>query len=279
MTAVRSEGIRTSPLASAAASAGVALLLWVGAGATPLQADEVAVSLDPERTTIAFSLGATLHTVHGSFKLKSGALRFDTVTGEIRGEIVVDMESGESGNASRDRRMREEILETRRFPTAVFRPDRFEGRLSAEGDSQGNLHGRLELHGADHELLFPVKIHASAGQATAAARFEIPYVQWGMKNPSTFLLHVNDRVELQIQAAVNLPPRKQAAAIRLVAKDADRPRSRSRRISDGRTGEPCGTRTYRKTATCSGNSATCPCLAVVFPSAAWHGVSGSSRFS
>ena len=215
-------GIRTSPLARAAASAGAALLLWAAADVLPLRADEIAVSLDLERTTIAFSLGATLHTVHGSFKLKSGALRFDTVTGEVRGEIIVDMESGESGNTSRDRRMREEILDTRRFPTAVFRPNRFEGRLSSDGDSQGNLHGLLELHGADHEILLPVKIHATAGQATAAARFEIPYVQWGMKNPSTLLLHVNDRVELQIQAAVNLPPRKQAAAIPSVARDAAR---------------------------------------------------------
>jgi polyisoprenoid-binding protein YceI len=219
MTSVRSEGIRTSQLASAAASAGVALLLWAAAGAAPLQADEVAVSLDPERTTIAFSLGATLHTVHGSFKLKSGALRLDTATGEVQGEIVVDMESGESGNASRDRRMRDEILETGHFPTAVFRPDRFEGRLSAEGDSQGNLHGRLELHGAEHELLFPVKIHASAGQATATARFEAPYVQWGLKNPSTLLLHVKDRVEVEIRAACKLPPPKQAAAIRPIVKD------------------------------------------------------------
>jgi polyisoprenoid-binding protein YceI len=218
-----SVGILVSPLARAVASAGFALLLRTAAGARPLPADEVAVTLDPERTTIAFSVGATLHTVHGSFKLKSGALRFDTATGEVRGEVIVDMESGESGNTSRDKRMREEILEIRRFPTAVFRPDRFEGRLSAEGDSQGNLHGRLELHGADHELLFPVKIHAAAGQATAAARFEIPYVQWGVKNPSTFLLHVNDRVELQIQAAVDLSPRKQAAAIPSIARDPARP--------------------------------------------------------
>jgi hypothetical protein len=32
-----------------------------------------------------------------------------------------------------------------------------------------------------------------------------------MKNPSTFLLHVNDRVEIQIRATVNVPPRKAAA--------------------------------------------------------------------
>ncbi len=187
--------------------AGIAVLLRVAAVAAPLPADEVAITLEPERTTIAFSLGATLHTVHGHFRLKSGALRFDTATGEVRGEVVADMASGESGNASRDRRMREEILETGRYPTAVFRPDRFEGRLSADGDSQGNLHGRLELHGAEREVLVPVRIHASAGRATATARLEIPYAQWGLKNPSTLFLHVSDRVAIEMQATVNLPGR------------------------------------------------------------------------
>jgi polyisoprenoid-binding protein YceI len=202
MTSARSAGIRAARLA------GAAVLLWAAADAR-LAAEEVAVTLDPARTTIAFSLGATLHTVHGSFKLKSGALRFDTATGAVGGEIVVDMESGESGNASRDRKMREEILETRRFPTAVFRPDRFEGRLSADGDSQGNLHGKLQFHGVEHELLFPVTVNASAGQATATGGFEIPYVQWGLKNPSTMLLHVKDRVALAIRAAASLTARRE----------------------------------------------------------------------
>lgn len=222
MTAARPERIRNPRLVRGAVLAGVALVLRAAAG-TNLLAEEIAVTLDPGRTTIAFALGATLHTVHGSFKLKSGALRFDTATGEVRGEIVVDTQSGESGNASRDKRMRDEILETGRFPTAVFRPARFEGKLSAEGDSQGNLHGRLEIHGVEHELLFPVKIHAGVGQATASARFEIPYVQWGLKNPSTLLLNVKDKVEIQIQATANLPPGKAAAAIPSAPREARTP--------------------------------------------------------
>src|SRR6185369_2203845 len=132
MTAARAARIGASRLRSAAIAAGTALFLLAAAGTTPLPAEEISVSLDPARTTIAFSLGATFHTVHGSFQLKSGALRFDIVSGAVRGEIAVDMQSGESGNATRDKTMRDEVLETRRFPTAVFRPDRFEGRLTAE---------------------------------------------------------------------------------------------------------------------------------------------------
>jgi polyisoprenoid-binding protein YceI len=218
MTAARAARIGTSRLRSAAIATGAALFLLAAAG---IPAEEIAISLDTARTTIAFSLGATLHTVHGSFKLKSGALRFDSVSGAIRGEIAVDTQSGESGNASRDKRMHDEILETRRFPTAVFRPERFEGRLTAEGDSQGNLRGRLELRGAEHEILIPVRIHASAGKATASARFEIPYVAWGLKNPSTLFLRVNDKVEIQIQTTADVSPEKPAAAMSSAGRDTD----------------------------------------------------------
>jgi len=34
----------------------------------------------------------------------------------------------------------------------------------------------------------------------ASTGFVIPYVQWGMKNPSNFLLNVSERVELTVQA-------------------------------------------------------------------------------
>ena len=42
------------------------------------------VQLDPAATTINFTLGDVLHTVHGVFKLKSGDLWFDPSTGTGR---------------------------------------------------------------------------------------------------------------------------------------------------------------------------------------------------
>ncbi len=44
----------------------------------PLAAAERAIELDPARTTIGFTVDSSLHTVHGSFKLKRGSLKFDT---------------------------------------------------------------------------------------------------------------------------------------------------------------------------------------------------------
>jgi len=44
-----------------------------------------------------------LHTVHETFRPKHGALRLDPASGRLTGEVVVDTQSGESGNGTRDR--------------------------------------------------------------------------------------------------------------------------------------------------------------------------------
>src|SRR5206468_824467 len=80
-------------------SATVALIISCTGIATSLQAETVV--FDPTRTTVAFTLGDVLHTVHGSFKLKSGVIHFDSSTGKASGSVVVDATSGESGSGAR----------------------------------------------------------------------------------------------------------------------------------------------------------------------------------
>ena len=82
-----------------------------------------------------FTLGDILHTVHGSFNLKRGAIRFDPATNRIRGEILVEAASGNSGSSDRDKRMQNEVLESVRYPDVTFRPDRVEGQFSDMGAS------------------------------------------------------------------------------------------------------------------------------------------------
>jgi len=167
----------------------------------PLAAAENAIELDPARTTVAFTLADVLHTVRGSFKLKRGSLKFDPATGKASGEIVVDVTSGNSGSAARDKRMHKDILESARYPEAVFTPDHVSGALAPKGVSQIDVHGSFQIHGASHDMTFHFRAEVKGGDVAASTGFTIPYVQWGMKNPSTFLLKVSDKVEMSIQAA------------------------------------------------------------------------------
>jgi polyisoprenoid-binding protein YceI len=162
-------------------------------------ADTAVFNLDPAKTEIHYTLHDPLHTVHGTFQLKAGSLHLDADTGNASGDIVIDMTSGASGSHARDRRMHKEIIESQRYPEAVFTPDHVAGRIAPHGESQIDVHGTFRIHGADHELTLQFQVQASDGQYAASTHFVIPYVKWGMKNPSNFLLHVDDKVEVDVK--------------------------------------------------------------------------------
>src|SRR3954454_23453433 len=111
--------------------------------------------VDATQTKVEFTLPSLLHTVHGEFRLKRATLSFDSASGKLSGELVIDATSGESGSPSRDKRMHSAILESARYPEITFRPDRVEGNVLNSGKSQVQLHGIFSIHGADHELLVP----------------------------------------------------------------------------------------------------------------------------
>jgi polyisoprenoid-binding protein YceI len=156
--------------------------------------------LDPAQTEIHWKLSG-LHTTHGTFKLKSGEFFFNPATGLAEGEILVDATTGESGNAARDKRMQDEVLESNRYPAIFFHPTHIKGVFNAgEGSQELVGEGSFNIHGADHPLELPLKVRIAAGVVTATTQFTVPYVAWGMKNPSRFLFKVSKQVEIEVTA-------------------------------------------------------------------------------
>lgn len=170
-----------------------------------VQAQSVTLNLDPAQTKITFTLGATFHTVEGSFKLKSGTIQFSPATGEASGDVVVDATSGESGNDSRDRKMHKSVLESQNYPEIVFVPERIQGQVSLSGESHVQILGLVKLHGSQHEIALPADIQVTGNELTANVHFAIPYVEWGLKDPSTFILRVDKTVNIIIHAVGSLP--------------------------------------------------------------------------
>ena len=176
----------------------LALLSCLGAKA---HSQELRFQFDPAKTTIAFTLGDILHTVHGTFQLKSGTVEYKIAGKSVSGNLIVDATSGQSGNHSRDHKMHKEILESVRYPVISFRPDRVDGNVASLGSSTIQVHGIFSIHGSDHELTMPVKVEVFPDHWTADSHFTVPYVKWGMKNPSTFVLRVSESVEIDVHAS------------------------------------------------------------------------------
>ncbi len=168
--------------------------------ATPqAPASPLILTVDPTQSAVHWTLGSTLHAVHGTFALKTGNLQFDPATGSARGEVVVDASSGRSGNDGRDRKMHKDVLESARFGEIIFRPDRITGKLEMPGDSALQVHGIFLLHGNEHELTVPAEANLSLDHWSASAKFSIPFVEWGLKNPSNWLLKVDHSVSIELE--------------------------------------------------------------------------------
>jgi polyisoprenoid-binding protein YceI len=162
-------------------------------------AGEIVLGLDPAQCKVHWTLGTSLHTVHGTFALKNGTMRLDPASGKAGGEIVVYATSGDSGNDSRDKKMHKEVLASGRYPEVVFRPDRIEGQVAPQGSFTVQVHGVFILHGSDHELTVPVQAELGGDHWTASAKFSVPFIDWGLKNPSNFLLKVNHAVDIDLE--------------------------------------------------------------------------------
>jgi polyisoprenoid-binding protein YceI len=163
-------------------------------------AEQMQVTLDPAQSKIEWTLGATLHSVHGTFKLKSGGVKFDPISGEASGEIVVDATSGESGNHDRDADMHNKVLESARYPEITFIPRRVTGSLAEQGKSNLQVQGVFRIHGADHDFTLPMTVEKTGDAITASSSFLVPYQEWGMKNPSKAFLHVDTKVNVSVSA-------------------------------------------------------------------------------
>jgi len=167
--------------------------------APPPPSDEIVLDIDPAQSKVHWTLGTTLHTVHGTFAFKNGTFHLDPGTGKSSGEIVVSATSGDSGNDSRDKKMHKDVLESSQYQDVLFRPDRVDGKIATQGISTVQVHGMFVLHGKEHELTVPVQAELAGDHWTGSANFNIPFIDWGLKNPSSFFLKVEHAVQIQLE--------------------------------------------------------------------------------
>jgi polyisoprenoid-binding protein YceI len=175
---------------------------------TPPDVPEIVLTINPNQSKVHWTLDTTLHTVHGTFALKNGTVHFDPETGKAGGEIIVSAPSGESGNNGRDKRMHREILETEKYPEVVFRPAQVDGKVEPSGPSDVKLSGVFTIHGAGHNLTALAHAELTGDHWTGTAKFEVPYVLWGIKDPSNFLLKVKPVVNVELEMSGDVKSEK-----------------------------------------------------------------------
>lgn len=164
----------------------------------PGWADLRTLSLTPDQTEITFDLDATGHDVHGTLSLAEAEVLFDSETGTASGTITIDASGADTGNPKRDKKMHNSVLLSVKFPQIEFTPTALVGELADAGTSEVTLKGTVNIVGGEHPLEMTAQVEIDGDTVHFETTFEVPYVDWGLKNPSLFVLRVAKSVTVTI---------------------------------------------------------------------------------
>lgn len=155
-------------------------------------------TVSPDASEVKMKLNTTHEVVNGTFHVQSGSIEFDRGAPKMSGTVVVAAGSGKTGNDSRDKKMNKDILKVDQYTTVSFAPRTYQGTIPTAGDSTIQVSGVFTLLGTPHEITIPMRIHIDGSKATANAQFMVPYVQWGLKNPSFLIWKAENDVAIDL---------------------------------------------------------------------------------
>jgi polyisoprenoid-binding protein YceI len=173
----------------------LALAVVIGPAAL---AQQQTFTLNPDASDVKMKLNTTHEVVNGTFHVQSGSINFDRTASNISGTVIVAAGSGKTGNDSRDKKMNKDILKVDQFKTVSFALKTYDGTIAASGDSTIHVSGVFTLLGTPHDLTIPMQIHIDGSKATAKGQFVVPYVQWGLKNPSFLIWKAENDVGIDL---------------------------------------------------------------------------------
>jgi polyisoprenoid-binding protein YceI len=189
---------------------GPVLLAAAGALAT---AAPLTLSIDPAASQVLFHLQTTWHGVEGRTGRISGALT--TESGDILGDgrVTVEIEAAalDTGNARRDRTMRDSHLETGRYPAIAFTSTGPPAVASSTKDPAGALTGAsltvpgsLAIHGVTRAVGLPVTARRQGDAWLMEGELVVKLSDYAIPDPSIFLNHVQD--EVTVSFSITLRP-------------------------------------------------------------------------
>jgi polyisoprenoid-binding protein YceI len=172
--------------------------------ASPVLAQRQTFNIDPNASAVKMALKTTHEIVNGTFHVDSGSIGYDRKVSSISGTVVVAAGSGKTGNDSRDKKMNKDILKVQQYSTVTFTPKSYTGTIAPSGDSTIQVAGVLTLLGAPHDITVPMHVHIDGAGCTAKTHFMIPYVQWGLKNPSFLIWKADNDVAIDLDLVGHL---------------------------------------------------------------------------
>jgi len=182
------------------------LLLTPTALAEELLAEPPTHVLELEGLRVQFHV-QSLFRVDGSFGPVSGEVRFAPEGGVMSGELRLDAATADTGYGLRDSVIREEVLETDRYPVIAFRPTRWRVRGRSATQLSAAIEGSVVMHGVERPVTVELEAQiAPTGEARLRGGLALEFEDWGIENPGTEFLPVDPRVGVTIEGLARSRP-------------------------------------------------------------------------
>jgi polyisoprenoid-binding protein YceI len=157
--------------------------------------------VNPDGSEVKMTLNTTHEVVIGTFHVQSGSIEFDRSNSKMAGSVIVLAGSGKTGNDSRDKKMYRDVLQIEQHATISFEPKTYSGAIASPGESTIQVTGIFTLLGTPHDITIPMLVRLDGASATVKAHFVVPYVQWGLKNPSFLVWKADNDVAIDLNLA------------------------------------------------------------------------------
>ena len=174
--------------------------------ATPVFADTWEIRPGPG-SSVTFVSKAPMETFNGKTDQISGKITLDParVVDSVTVHMEIDLASFDTGKEKRNRHMRENHLETDKYPTAVFSGVTvIEPRgvtLDVGKEITFDVIGTLDLHGVKRRLSARVKVkRKSDGSLEFEATFPVILSDYQISRPKFLFLKLNETQDVTVTA-------------------------------------------------------------------------------
>ena len=167
-------------------------------------------------TKVVFTSKATLESFDGKTNRMEGKLTLDpgTVGDSITVHLEVDLASLNTGMGKRDQHMRDDYLETSKYPKAIFDGAAVLSPAGAKLEPGKPLafqiEGTFALHGEKHRLRCAATATYTAagkcGSIAFAATFPITLGDYSIKRPEFLFLKLAEAQQVRVSAVASSQP-------------------------------------------------------------------------
>ena len=169
--------------------------------AVPAAAEVVRYEIG-EGSKIVFESKAPLDSFEGRTNAVRGWFEADleALGDSITVVVTVDLASFDTGIGKRNQHMRDNHLETDRFPEARFVGGAVEAVRIVEGASVVNLRGELDLHGVVLPVVYEVALRTSGdGSVMVTAGFVVKLSDHDIERPRFLVMKLADEQKVTVE--------------------------------------------------------------------------------